>query len=234
MDRMDDILTLDIGAATIPLRLRRSARARRLALRLDGHEGDVVLVLPPGVTVAAGLRFAEDNAVWLANRLATLPPRVPFADGARVPFLGEMHVIRHRPESRGTVWRADGVLHVAGGGEHLARRLRDWLKAEARRTLADRTRGKAATLGRSIARVSVRETRSRWGSCSTKGNLSFCWRLILAPEPVLDYVVAHEVAHLAEMNHGPRFWQQVARLTAEVDGPRRWLARNSARLHRYG
>lgn len=234
MDGMDDILTLDIGAATIPLRLRRSARARRLALRLDGHGDDVVLVLPRGVTVAVGLRFAEDNAVWLANRLAALPPRVPFVDGARVPLMGEIHVIRHRPDARGTVWRADGVLHVAGGAEHLARRLRDWLKGEARRALASRARSKAATLGRSVARVSVRDTRSRWGSCSAKGNLNFCWRLILAPEPVLDYVVAHEVAHLAEMNHGPGFWRQVARLTAEVDGPRRWLARNGARLHRYG
>ena len=116
----------------------------------------------------------------------------------------------------------------------MARRVRDFLMAEARRELGERARAKAERIGARVAAVTIRDTRSRWGSCSATGRLSFSWRLILTPEPVLDYVVGHEVAHLREMNHSPRFWALCAELTAEVAGPRVWLKANGARLLRYG
>jgi predicted metal-dependent hydrolase len=117
---------------------------------------------------------------------------------------------------------------------HLARRVRDYLVAQARSELASRARRLAARIGHNVARVSVRDTKSRWGSCSGRGNLSFSWRLILVPEPVIDYVVAHEVAHLAEMNHGPRFWRLVESLSPDSAAPRAWLKRHRNRLLSYG
>ena len=129
---------------------------------------------------------------------------------------------------------AEGEIRVRGDPAHLARRVRDHLAALARDELARRARPLAAHVGCTIARVTVRDTRSRWGSCSASGNLSFSWRLIFAPEEVVDYVVAHEVAHLAEMNHGPRFWRLVERLAPGNAGPRAWLDRHRARLLSYG
>jgi predicted metal-dependent hydrolase len=128
----------------------------------------------------------------------------------------------------------DGEIRVRGEPEHLARRLRDHLVGTARNEFAHRARRLAFRIGKSVARVSVRDTKSRWGSCSGRANLSFSWRLIFAPESVVDYVVAHEVAHLAEMNHGPRFWRLVESLSPGSAVPREWLRRHRNRLFSYG
>ena len=225
---------LTIGAGRVSLLVRPSRRARRLSLRLDPASGDVVLILPPRSNLTQGLRFAEANSGWIAERLARLPPAIALADGATLPLLGRSCRIRHRPGLRGSVWREGDEIHVAGAAEHLPRRLRDWLKRQARTELAARAQAAATRLGKRIARVSVREMQSRWGSCSAKAALAFCWRLILAPVAVMDYVVAHEVAHLAEMNHGPRFWSLVRGLSPEMDEARRWLRLNGPGLLRYG
>ncbi|MBT7944473.1 MAG: M48 family metallopeptidase, partial [Alphaproteobacteria bacterium] len=140
----------------------------------------------------------------------------------------------HTSEKRGVVRLGFGEILVAGGQEHLARRVRDWFKGEARDRIRPLVRDKALVLGRTPGRITVRDTKSRWGSCSHDGNLSFCWRLVMAPATVLDYVVAHEVAHLVEHNHGPDFWRLVGTLTGDMDGGRDWLKRNGERLHRIG
>ncbi|MGQ9370852.1 M48 family metallopeptidase [Azospirillum sp. ST 5-10] len=225
---------LAIAGLPMPLELRESARTRRLTLRVDAGRGLIQVVVPPGLSEAEVRRFVDRHEGWVRARLAALPPQLPFADGGTVPYLGEDHLIRHDAALRGGTRRAGGAILVGGQPEHVARRVRDFLVAEARRVLAERARAKAAGIGARVAAVTVRDTRSRWGSCSATGRLSFSWRLILTPEPVLDYVVAHEVAHLREMNHSPRFWALCARLTADVAGPRAWLRSNGARLLRYG
>lgn len=226
--------TIDLEGRAVPLRVRHNPAARRLILRIDPDGGGAVVTLPARVPVEEGFDMVRRQAGWLLRRLESLPPRIPFADGARVPFLGVEHVVRHEPAARGVVRREEGVLIVAGRAEHVGRRLIDWLKAEARRELAARARVRAAELGRPVGRVSVRDTRGRWGSCSANGNISFCWRLILAPEFVLDYVVAHEVAHLLVRDHSPRFWKTVAGLTAETARAKSWLRRHGEGLHRFG
>lgn len=225
---------LTVAGLPVPLELRESARARRMTLRVDAGRGLVQVVIPVGVSQAEVLRFVGRHDDWVRGRLAALPPALPFIDGAVVPVLGTDHEIRHTPDLVGGTRRADGVIRVGGRAEHVPRRVQDYLTAEARRELAARARAKAAALGARVAAVTVRDTRSRWGSCSATGRLSFSWRLILTPEPVLDYVVAHEVAHLKEMNHSARFWAVCAGLTAEVEAPRAWLKANGARLLRYG
>jgi predicted metal-dependent hydrolase len=154
--------------------------------------------------------------------------------GAVVPLLGIDHVIRHAGGWRGATHRAAGEIRVGGEPEFVARRVRDFLITESRTELAARARTKAAILGKRVAAVTVRDTRTRWGSCASSGRLSFSWRLILTPEAVFDYVVAHEVAHLQEMNHSRRFWALVATLTPEVEAPRTWLKANGPRLLRFG
>jgi predicted metal-dependent hydrolase len=226
--------TVRVGDAELAVDIRRVARARRITLRIDATTRGVVLTLPPGVDPAHGIAFLRDKEVWLRNRLSRLPAAIPFADGAVIPLFGDDHVIRHRPDARGGVWCEAGVVHVTGDPAHLSRRVQDWLKAQARQALSAQARAMAARVDRAVTRVSVRDTRSRWGSCSAAGALSFSWRLVLAPRPVFDYVVAHEVAHLVELNHGPRFWRLVAELCPDADHGRRWLRRHGARLHGYG
>ena len=221
-----------IGA---PVSIRVSARARRIGLRIDAAERKVELVLPRGVRTSTGLRFLTAKRRWIAARLDSLPQPVPFAEGAVVPVLGVAHRIRcERDPTAPPVRIIDGEIRVRSDPLHLARRVRDHLVAMARAEISPRAHRLAARIGREVRRVTVRDTKSRWGSCSGQGNLSFSWRLIFAPEPVLEYVVAHEVSHLAEMNHGPRFWRLVESLTPNTAAPRAWLKRHRNRLLAYG
>ncbi len=238
-DKHEGLTTIEVDGRPLALRVRRNPRARQLVLSIDPIEDIAVITLPPRTAVGEGLDLARQKAGWIRACLDALPPRVPFADGAVVPLLGLDHRVRHSPGtrspgSRRPVWREDGVIVVSGRPEHLARRLRDWLKQEARREIEGRVADKAARIERRAGRITLRDTRSRWGSCAANGNLSFCWRLVMAPEPVLDYVVAHEVAHLKYRSHGPRFWGTVARLTADMAGAKDWIRRKGEHLHRYG
>jgi predicted metal-dependent hydrolase len=207
-----------------------------MALRIDAQDAAVDLVLPPRTSLPRALSFLEANRQWLEDKLAALPPWIAFAEGAEVPVMGVPHRVRHLPKSRGrgAVWMEAGEIRIAGEAEHLPRRLRDFLRELARHEMGERARRLAAEIGRSVGRVTVRDTVTRWGSCSADGNLAFSWRLILAPEAVLHYVVAHEVAHLVEMNHGRRFWRLVRKLAPEADAQRLWLGRNRDRLLRVG
>ncbi len=216
---------LDYGDLVIPLSVRRSARARRITLRIDADSHGAILTLPLRASVSAALRFAEDKSLWVRNRMALLPRPVPFAPGAVVPLQGQPHRSEHRPHERGGVWRESTTIIAAGRAEHLPRRVTEWLEREALATLTGRTHAKAALLGKTVVRVAVRDTRSRWGSCSRDGRIHYCWRLILAPDHALDYVVAHEVAHLAYQGHGPRFWATVERLTPHRREAEAWLRR---------
>ena len=229
-----ETLSLDVGGRKVPLRMRRNPRARRLILRIDPDNGDAVVTLPKRASRAEGLALARRKSSWIADRLDALPPRVPFADGAVVPLLGSAHLIVHSPGGGLPVRLGDGEILVGGRPEHLARRLGDWFRREARRHIATRVEAKAERLGRQAGRITIRDTRSRWGSCSASGNLSFCWRLVMAPENVLDYVVAHEVAHLEHLNHGPAFWRAAGELTEDAQTARAWLKRNGQDLRRYG
>lgn len=212
---------------------RRSVRARRVSLRIDPREGSVIVTLPPRAAQAAGRALLLDHAGWVAERLARLPRAVPLTDGAEVPLDGRAVVLRHVPGGRGTRL-VEGALLVSGAAEFLPRRVVDFLRGEARRKLAAAALEKAAGARLKIQRVVVKDTRSRWGSCTAAGTLMFSWRLVMAPVEVQDYVVAHEVAHLRHMDHGPGFWALVGELTPYRAMATRWLERNGAGLMRIG
>lgn len=225
-------LALPGGPATI--HWRRSARARRITLRIDAQQGHVVVTLPMRTARAAGVALLTQNADWVATRLAALPVVAPFADGASVMIDGVVHAIRHSPGGRGGAWVADGALHVSGDPAFLPRRVSDFLRAEARRRFAAQAVAKAGAAGLAVRRVTVKDTRTRWGSCSADGVLMFCWRLLMAPPFVQDYVVAHEVAHLRHMNHGAGFWALADALSPHRSQAVAWLAEEGARLLRVG
>src|SRR4051794_7715644 len=220
------------------VRLRRHRQARRYTLRIHAATREVVLTMPPRGTVKEAKNFAQKHGGWIAARLQGLPKAKPFAPGTMVPLRGVPHRIVHRRGERGTVWaeysNGERLLCVAGQAPHVDRRVSDFLKREAKRDLEAASQRYAARLGVRIKRVSVRDQSSRWGSCSTTGALSYSWRLILAPPYVLDYLAAHEVAHLVEMNHSPRFWRLVDNLCAFVPRAKKWLDVHGTDLHRYG
>lgn len=226
--------TVEVAGRRVDLAVRRSPRARRLYLRIDPVEAHVELILPRGVGLPEGLRFVNDKRGWLASRLAAIPARTPFADGTTITLFGEPVTIRHHPEARGAVRREGADLIVSGAAEHVARRVRDWLKTQARRELSARSQTVAARVGRQITRVRISDPRSRWGSCSARGGLAYSWRLVLAPPYVADYVIAHEVAHLVEHNHGRRFWRLVGQLMPDAEAAKTWLRRHGNALLRYG
>jgi predicted metal-dependent hydrolase len=220
------------------VRLRRHRQARRYTLRIAAATREVILTMPPRGTLKEARVFAQKHGGWIAARLHRLPEAVRFADGVVVPLRGLPHRIAHRHGTRGTVWTetrgAENLLCVAGEAPHINRRIGDFLRREARRELEAASRKFADALGVRVKRVSVRDQTSRWGSCSTSGMLSYSWRLILTPGFVLDYLAAHEVAHLLEMNHSARFWRLVHRICPDHGRAKAWLDIHGSDLHRYG
>ena len=199
----------------------------------------MILTIPPRGTVKDAREFAQKHGGWIAARLGRLPEAAPFTHGVVMPLRGIAHRVTHRPGMRGTVWTEVGrhrerLLCVTGQAPHIGRRVGDFLRREAKRELEAASRRFAAALGLRIQRIVVRDQSSRWGSCSTTGVLSFSWRLILAPSDVLNYLAAHEVAHLVEMNHSAKFWRLVQRLCPDHERAKTWLDVHGTDLHRYG
>ncbi|MBE1237632.1 M48 family metallopeptidase [Phaeovibrio sulfidiphilus] len=227
---------IDIDGHSLSLTIRRSRTARHLALRLSPSGDAVVVSAPPHVSDADLIAFARSKGDWVSRQLSRAPDRILFEPGARVPFSGRLYEIV--PVAGGTrAVRLDPEhdrLLVAGRPEHVADQIRGWMRARARERLVDRVSLYCRTLGTSFNHLSLRDTRSRWGSCASSGRLSFSWRLIMAPAPVLDYVAAHEVAHLVEFNHSPRFWALVRDLVGDVQEAKAWLRTEGPGLHRIG
>lgn len=216
---------------SVEILLRRSPRARRMSLRVSRADGSVTLTIPPRARESAAIAFLSQHEDWLRHALAALPVGVSVALGAQVPIEGRLVTL---VAGTGRTPRiSDGQLILPGDPARGAARAAAFLKALARDRLAAASDLHAATLGRRYAALTLRDARSRWGSCTVNGRLMYNWRLIMAPPAVLDYVAAHEVAHLAEMNHGPGFWAVVTRLCPGYEMHRRWLKAQGQTLHAY-
>jgi predicted metal-dependent hydrolase len=243
--------------------LRRSPRAKRFSLKVSHVERAAILTLPHRGRVEDASAFLSRHAEWLRRQLERLPEPVPFGDGAVIPLRGELHRLKftsaqrhagvvtvingglsempHSPAAQNSPCQTGGAssstlpaICISGDAVHAPRRLSDWLRLEVRRDINRSILKHAKTLSCSPKRIAIRDQATRWGSCSTSGTLSFSWRLIFAPPFILDYVAAHEVAHLREMNHGPRFWRLVRDAVPSMQTARLWLKTNGAELHRFG
>lgn len=213
----------------IEIAVRRSPRARRLSLRVSSLDGRVTITVPKSVSMKEANGFVQQKADWIARAVGRVHAPVEIKSGAKVPLEGAP---REVVLASGRSAIADGeTLLVPQGREVPA--LVALLKHLARDRLAARVSHHAEALGRRYGRITLRDTRSRWGSCSSDCNLMFSWRLIMAPPEVLDYVAAHEVAHLEHMDHSPRFWGVVERLCPDHKLHRKWLREEGNALHRY-
>jgi predicted metal-dependent hydrolase len=230
----------EIDRLGAPVEVRRHPAARRLTLRVSRTRRAVIVTLPVQCGLEEAGSFLHRNIDWVRARLDSLPEPVPFGHGILVPLRGAAHriVFPGGNPPRRAVRRIEArpfpELHAPGEAATAVQRLEQWFAREARRDLEECVARYADRLGVTPGRLTVRDQSSRWGSCSTTGALSFSWRLVLAPPAILDYVAAHEVAHLREMNHGPRFWTIVRQMCPEMDEAKRWLRIYGMDLHRYG
>lgn len=222
---------LKIDGRAVELNVRLNPRARRLIVKVHPTTGEVMVIAPSKRALDRAVEFARGESDWIAKQLAQVPARVVLAPGAHIPFRGTDHLIL-KSES-GPVSVEPGIIRIGGHAEHAPRRILDFLKKQAKREVEQKSFDYGAKLGIKPKRITVRDTASRWGSCSSTRSLSFSWRLILAPTFVLDYVVAHEVAHMKEMNHGENFWRIVASLIGNVAPAQAWLRQHGSALHRY-
>lgn len=243
--RSFDISFFDVVHAgeTHRVQIKRVATARRFTLRVRAATRDAVLTMPPRGSLTRAKIFVERHAAWIGARLARLPVPTPFGPGAAIPLRGVLHEIVHHPEARGTVWVEtdkidDGIalphLCVSGAAAFVARRVQDFLIRQARLDLEAAVRRHAGALGLQPKRMTLRDTTTRWGSCSSSGALSFSWRLVMAPPYILDYLAAHEVAHLKHMNHSDAFWALTERLVPDYARAEAWLKTHGIGLMRFG
>ncbi|UDL95854.1 M48 family metallopeptidase [Lichenihabitans sp. PAMC28606] len=230
------------GARRYRIPIKRVNGARRFTLRVRAATLDAVLTMPKGSSLRAAKSFAERHAEWVGTRLDVLPRKIPLAAGSVIPFRGVPVSIVARQSLRAAAWieetsasgRTETRICVSGDPEQQHKRVLDLLRREARRDLEAAVIRHTATLGKTARSITLRDTRSRWGSCTSQGSLNFSWRLIMAPPHVLDYLAAHEVAHLAHMDHSPAYWAVAARLAPALASAEAWLKQNGASLHLYG
>lgn len=233
----DAILAEELRALHPALRLKRSPRARRIALRLDNAAHAMNLVLPRHINAHKAKSFARQHLEWIKARMNDLPSPIPFMDGAEIPLLGRqirLHISLDTTLKRTSIKLENNNLFVKTNKEDSSSRILRFLKKEALDTLTNLTHEKAAEIGKKVKAVSVRDTKSRWGSCAHDGKISYSWRLVLAPWEAMDYVVAHEVAHLVHMNHSKAFWAQCAALSTDYTTGKRWMREHGNSLMRYG
>ncbi|MGB3148533.1 MAG: SprT family zinc-dependent metalloprotease [Paracoccaceae bacterium] len=219
------------GDPGLVLNLRRSARARRFSLRVSRLDGRVTLSMPLLASDSEAMRFAHSQAEWIRQAQSKAAVQAPVALGTSIPFEGRMLVLTPA-EVRAPIVLGNQLL-LPPDPARAAVRVAAFLKLQAQQRLQAASDHYAGLVGRRHAGLTLRDTRSRWGSCAADGALMYSWRLIMAPTEVLDYVAAHEVAHLVEMNHSPAFWAVVRRLMPDYQQHRRWLKREGNRLHSY-
>lgn len=230
----DQTVTLTASCGLeIPVRIQVNPRARRIILRLDEKRRQAVAIAPSRRLAPEALRFARERLDWAAVRLRELPRQILLRDGSVFRLRGQDCLISlEGPGRRARLLEGDPQrLCLPGDAGTVGRRAERYLKAAAKETLTEAVERHCAMLGVSVRQISVRDTRSRWGSCTSDGKLAFSWRLIMAPPEVLDYVAAHECAHLLEMNHSSRFWAHVARCRPGWKTERAWLRAHGSSLH---
>lgn len=224
------------------VQIKRLASAKRFTLRVRNAQRDVVLTIPKRSTLRSAHEFAARNAAWIGARLDRLAQPIPFEPGAIIPLRGEDHEITHVFHHRASLWieRSGDIklqknrINVSGDAAHINRRVRDYLRREAKMALEASVARHCSQLNLKSRSVTLRDTTSRWGSCSSQGSLNFSWRLILAPDFVLDYLAAHEVAHLIHLDHSPQFWEVVEQLYPNYEQAELWLKHHGPGLYRYG
>lgn len=228
---------INIGARSVPLVARVNRRAKRLIVKVDPVAGEILVTAPSQKSVPEAIRFASDRQEWIASQLDDSLRAREFAEGMRIPYRGIMHKIVRSGGPRAPVCvetYPEPSICVGGDAAHINRRIVDWMKREARSILNERVDHYCRQLNKQRRIIRIRDTRTRWGSCTSDGVLSFSWRLIMAPTEMLDYVAAHECTHLIHMDHSPAFWRQLAGLGIDARKAANWFDEKGGELFSYG
>lgn len=213
---------------------RKSHLAKRVIIRVSAKNG-VELIIPKRVSFKKAMDFLYKKEDWVIQKAEELKEKVQikFKIGAEIPIMGNMYRIAHSGNLRGITKISEDMLIVSGLEGHVPRKVKQFLIKLAKTEIIKYAKIEAAKLKISFNAITVRDTTSRWGSCSRSGSLSFSWRLVLAPKEILQYVVAHEIAHILEMNHSKKFWDIVEKLFPNYKEARQWLRANGELLHSY-
>ena len=222
-----------IGDKQLPIVIRKHRTSRRLVVRYQPLRECVSLTLPRYVTIKQGLDFIQEKREWITRQVQQFSHAKNFSDGVMIPVLGRDMRLVH-VGGRGLASEAEGELFVHGEASFMARRVRDYLHKRLKTEINSLAERYASRLGVNVGRITIRDTSSHWGSCSAGGNLSFSWRLVFAPYAVLDYVVAHEVAHIREHNHSAKFWALVQQVFPGYEAQRDWLKLYGETLYKFG
>jgi len=218
----------------LPLEVRIHPRAKRLILRLERGGRALRVSVPPGTGERQITDFVEKCRGWIEKKLEKFSPLPEnggmLRHGDKIPYLGEPYLIHHQAGRGVSCLGEDGQIIISGEAAHLPRRLRDFLQKQAREIMVPLVFAYAAQIAVKPTSIQFKDTKSRWGSCSASGALSFSWRIIMAPPEVIHYLVAHEVAHLVEMNHGRQFWRICCDLCPQTPAARAWLKRHGQTL----
>ena len=214
------------------IKIVKSPRAKRMTLRIDSKERLPILTIPERCSAKRAIEFVNQHKDWIDRSLAGLPQTKTFEDGEQISLFGSLVTIRHISGHHGTFLK-DGTLNVSGDAEFMHRRIKDYIKIQAKSEFYHRSKVLAEHLGCPLNDVTIKDTKSRWGSCSSMHNINYSWRIALAPENVINYLIAHEVAHLKHQNHSRDFWHCVRELYPEAESGKTWLRLHSRELYRY-
>jgi len=231
------VSTHQVGERKLALTVVRSARAKRMTLRIEPGGRGLKVTVPPAVRQSDVDAFLARHEGWLLSKLSIVPVEPSLRVGHKVPICGVAHLIVH-DRGRGTTFLREGAdgpeIVVHGDPASAARRVADYLRKRAKQDIPPLVARHAAKAGRTAGTIRFKDTSSRWGSCSSQGNLNFSWRIMMAPHAVINYLVAHEVAHLVHMDHSARFWAQCEALCPDTDRCKAWLKRNGQKLQAIG
>ncbi len=225
-----------VAGRNLPLMIWENPRAKRLTLRIETGGKAIRVTIPPRLPERELDLFIARHHGWIEAQISKVPLTVAFSNGSTINIRGIAHRIVHEPAKRGTT-RQDHddhglpILIVHGDTYHMGRRIADYLKKLAKADINGLVLLHTERIGKPANSVRFKDTTSRWGSCTSKGDLSFSWRIMMAPAEVINYLVAHEVAHLIEMNHGPDFWVLCTKLCPDTPASRAWLKRHGSALH---
>lgn len=224
----------DISEAVgMDIEVRQSHSLRKLVLHIDSKNRIPVLSVPKFCSRKRAIEFVNENMDWISEQLQKLPEIRYFKDGEQILLFGQSVTIKHMPTARGGVWLEQGFLCVSGKQEFLHRRVRDYIRKKAADEFYKLSSELAKQIGCKVNRVIIKDTKSRWGSCSSLNNINYSWRIALAPDFVINYLMAHEVSHLKHQDHSDEFWQCVASLCPEWSKGNSWLRRYGKTLYAY-
>ena len=227
---MNDAININ-GLGLIPLVIKTSKQAKRISVRINPSKNSLTLTLPRRASVEKGLQFLVSKETWLKNNLVK-HETIKLEHGTKIPILGKEYIIKNL-QGRGITRIENEEIIVYGMPQFTNRRIKEFLQKELFIQCQKRAVFMAENIARKVKAVKINSANSRWGSCTTQGVLTFNWLLIFAPSEILDYIIAHEVAHLQEMNHSDKFWQVVKRLYPEIATAKKWLKTNGHKLHNY-